>query len=303
MIADPSPRRHSFRPARSRSTSMSIAAPSNVQSTEPNKHGYRGFSLGRVHVQPRRVLRLRRVADRQARDVGRRVPEGAPARRRLAVLLRDRQLRRRHRHRQPLRHGRPVRGPLQRRLPQGRARPPGELRDVGHQDDLRGDARRLDERRASTRSPRRPRPARPSASSTARTARRSRAIASPPRGWSASRATSALRNDDNGHPVNRQFLDVPQDEPEKHPEPGFEDEISSFNLFAYLSRSQVTWNPSVVSVCGDSLYCPTTEEYILPDHPRQRPRRVVHPAVGRADLAGRGPRHRRGPGQGHDAGR
>jgi hypothetical protein len=73
-----------------------------------------------------------------------------------------------------------------------------------------------------------------------------------------------LRNDENGHPVNRQFLDVPQDEPEKHPEPGFEDEISSFNLFAYLSRSQVTWNPSVVSVCGDSLYCPTTEEYILP---------------------------------------
>ena len=26
----------------------------------------------------------------------------------------------------------------------------------------------------------------------------------------------------------------------------------------------VTWNPSVVSVCKASLYCPTTEEYILP---------------------------------------
>ena len=73
-----------------------------------------------------------------------------------------------------------------------------------------------------------------------------------------------LRTDDNGHPVNRHFLDVPQDEPQKFPEPGFEGEIASFNLFAYLSRSQVTWNPSVVSVCGDSLYCPTTEEYILP---------------------------------------
>ena len=73
-----------------------------------------------------------------------------------------------------------------------------------------------------------------------------------------------LRNDENGHPVNRHFLDVPQDEPQKHPEPGFEGELASFNLFAYLSRSQVTWNPSVVSVCGDSLYCPTTEEYILP---------------------------------------
>ena len=28
--------------------------------------------------------------------------------------------------------------------------------------------------------------------------------------------------------------------------------------------ANVTWNPSVVSVCKDSLYCPTTEEYILP---------------------------------------
>jgi hypothetical protein len=73
-----------------------------------------------------------------------------------------------------------------------------------------------------------------------------------------------LRTDDNGHPVNRQFADVAQDEPEIHAEPGFEGELASFNLFAYLSRSQVTWNPSVVSVCKDSLYCPTTEEYILP---------------------------------------
>ena len=73
-----------------------------------------------------------------------------------------------------------------------------------------------------------------------------------------------LRTDDNGHPVNRHFADVPQDEPDVHPEPGFESEVNSFNLFAYLSRSPVTWNPSVVSVCADSLYCPTTEEYILP---------------------------------------
>jgi hypothetical protein len=73
-----------------------------------------------------------------------------------------------------------------------------------------------------------------------------------------------LRTDDNGHPVNRQFADVAQDEPEIHAEPGFEGELASFNLFAYLSRSQVTWNPSIVSVCKDSLYCPTTEEYILP---------------------------------------
>ena len=45
---------------------------------------------------------------------------------------------------------------------------------------------------------------------------------------------------------------------------GFEDELAAFSLFAYLSRSDVTWNPSVVSACKDSLFCPTTEEYILP---------------------------------------
>ncbi len=73
-----------------------------------------------------------------------------------------------------------------------------------------------------------------------------------------------LRSDDNGFPINRGFADVPQDEPEIHAEPGYEDEVCAFNLFAYLSRSDVTWNPSIVSVCKDSLYCPTTEEFILP---------------------------------------
>lgn len=73
-----------------------------------------------------------------------------------------------------------------------------------------------------------------------------------------------IRSDATGHKVNRMFADVAQNEPEVHVEPGFESEIAAFNLFAYLSRSDVTWNPSVVSVCKDSLYCPTTEEYILP---------------------------------------
>jgi len=69
---------------------------------------------------------------------------------------------------------------------------------------------------------------------------------------------------DETHQSNRMFADVAQDEPEVHANPGFEDEVAGFSLFAYLSRSDVTWNPSVVSVCKDSLYCPTTEEYILP---------------------------------------
>lgn len=73
-----------------------------------------------------------------------------------------------------------------------------------------------------------------------------------------------LRTDENGYPVNRAFADVPQDTPEVHAEKGFESEVHAMNLFAYLSRSDVTWNPSVSSVCGRSLCCPTTEEYILP---------------------------------------
>ena len=75
---------------------------------------------------------------------------------------------------------------------------------------------------------------------------------------------TGLRSDDNGCPVNRQFAEVDQTEPEVHAEPGFEDEVHAFNFFAYLSRSDVTWNPSVTSVVKDSLLCPTTEEYMLP---------------------------------------
>jgi hypothetical protein len=73
-----------------------------------------------------------------------------------------------------------------------------------------------------------------------------------------------LRSDESGFPINRMFLDVDQTEPVIEAEPGFENEVVAFNLFAYLSRSDVTWNPSVVSACKDSLFCPTTEEYILP---------------------------------------
>ena len=75
---------------------------------------------------------------------------------------------------------------------------------------------------------------------------------------------AGLRTDANGHPVNRHFLDVEQDEPEVHAEPGFEEELGGFNLFAYLSRSPVTWNPSVCSVIEQSAFCPTSEEQMLP---------------------------------------
>jgi hypothetical protein len=73
-----------------------------------------------------------------------------------------------------------------------------------------------------------------------------------------------IRDDANGHPVNRQFADVEQDDPIVNAESGYEDRVGGFNLAKYLSRSPVTWNPSIVSICRDSLMCPTTEEYILP---------------------------------------
>ncbi|HET6439221.1 MAG TPA: hypothetical protein VFG59_14225 [Anaeromyxobacter sp.] len=75
---------------------------------------------------------------------------------------------------------------------------------------------------------------------------------------------SPLRSEENGYPINRAFADVSQDEPTIEAEPGFEGELHAFNLFRYLSRSDVTWNPSVTSVLRESLFCPTTEEYILP---------------------------------------
>ena len=82
-------------------------------------------------------------------------------------------------------------------------------------------------------------------------------------GWSACPATRrSVRT-----PRTRSTACSPtssQGEPEVHANPGFEYEVAGFSLFAYLSRSDVTWNPSVISVCKDSLFCPTTEEYILP---------------------------------------
>lgn len=73
-----------------------------------------------------------------------------------------------------------------------------------------------------------------------------------------------MRTDENGFPKNRMLADVDSDRPLVEAEPGFEDEVAAFNLFDYLARSDVTWNPSVCSVVKESLYCPTSEEFTLP---------------------------------------
>jgi hypothetical protein len=75
---------------------------------------------------------------------------------------------------------------------------------------------------------------------------------------------SPLRTDASGYKPNRQLADVDQSQPEVHAEPGFESEVHAFNFFGYLSRSDVTWNPSVTAVVKQSLLCPTTEEFMLP---------------------------------------
>lgn len=73
-----------------------------------------------------------------------------------------------------------------------------------------------------------------------------------------------IRSDDSGYTVNRGFADVPQGEPTIEVEPGYEGQVCAYNLYKYISRSDVTWNPSVVSACKESLYCPTSEEFMLP---------------------------------------
>jgi hypothetical protein len=65
-------------------------------------------------------------------------------------------------------------------------------------------------------------------------------------------------------PQNRQLADLSTDKPEIHAEKGYESDVHAFNFLDYLSRSDVTWNPSVVSCVKDSQFCATTEEHILP---------------------------------------
>ena len=113
---------------------------------------------------------------------------------------------------------------------------------------------------------------------------------------------ASLRSDANGYPVNRAFTDVEQDEPEIHAEPGFENEVHAFNLFKYLSRSDVTWNP----FRGVRM----SQQPVLPDHrgthpaghSRQRPGRVVYPGQRSDHLAGQRQGNRPSSGQGgHEA--
>ena len=108
---------------------------------------------------------------------------------------------------------------------------------------------------------------------------------------------------DATHPVNRMFADVPQDQPEVYPEPGFENEVAAYNLYSYISRSDVTWNPQRRQRVQGQPLLPDERGVRPAGHPRQRPRRVVRAAQRRDRLGRPGPRHRRAARQGHDEGR
>ncbi len=73
-----------------------------------------------------------------------------------------------------------------------------------------------------------------------------------------------VRSDDTGTPINRAFADVTMDKPDIEPEPGFEGQLHAINLFDHISRSDVTWNPSVTAVTKASICCVTSEEHMLP---------------------------------------
>ena len=243
---------------------MTLTDKSSYETGDANEHGYETFTIGGFTFAPRRVLRPHRVAHGQPRAQRRHVPEGAAARRGVGLLLRHRQLRRRDRHGEPLRQRRPVRRSLQRRLPQGRARPRRELRHADAPRGVQGDARRLDERELRpVRQPSRDRQA------VRREARQQHRGGHPPPRHRRTDGRGARRRAD---PLRRERL---PDQPDvrrrrrrrsrrSRPSPASRARWPRSTCSPTCPRSNVTWNPSVVRVCKDSLYCPTTEEYILP---------------------------------------
>jgi len=69
---------------------------------------------------------------------------------------------------------------------------------------------------------------------------------------------------DDTHPVNEAFQDLRGKDGEMKIKPEYAERFGLLNLYEYLARNDVTWNPEIVSAVEYSLFCPTTEEYILP---------------------------------------
>ena len=69
---------------------------------------------------------------------------------------------------------------------------------------------------------------------------------------------------DATHPVNEAFKGLQGKDGEMKIKPEYKERFGLLNLYDYLARNDVTWNPEIVSAVEYSLFCPTTEEYILP---------------------------------------
>jgi mannose-6-phosphate isomerase-like protein (cupin superfamily) len=69
---------------------------------------------------------------------------------------------------------------------------------------------------------------------------------------------------DATHPVNEMFKGLTGKDGEMKIKPEYKERFGLLNLYDYLARNDVTWNPEIVSAVEYSLFCPTTEEYILP---------------------------------------
>jgi hypothetical protein len=100
-----------------------------------------------------------------------------------------------------------------------------------------------------------------------------------------------LRSDENGHPVNRMFADVGQDEPEIEVEPGFEDQVAAFS---YSPTCRVAGHLEPVGgQHGKNSLMPDHRGTSLPIiHGNDR---VVRPALRRDPLGRRGPGRRWDP--------
>ncbi len=281
---------------------MSIAAPSNVQSTEPNKHGYRGFSLGEftfsrdeyfAYVEwptGKHVMSADAFLKALQRDVAWQFFYGIVNFDGVIGTVN-------HYGTVDLFAGRY--NDVYRKAELDHHE---NFETSAHQGDLRGDARRLDQRRV--------RSVRRADRDRLRLRHQERRE---PRGH---HAPSRHRRPDGQRPGRRAAAQRRQRPPGQPPvprrPPGRAGEAPGAGLRGRDQLVQPVRLP--VALAGDvepvgrlglwrQPLLPDDRGVHPADHPRQRPRRVVHPAVGRADLAGRGPRCRHGSGQGDDAGR
>ena len=187
-------------------------------------------------------------------------------------------------------------GSLQRHDEGRRRRPARELPDRADPRHLRADARRLDQRelRPVRRAAGNRLALRPQERQQHRQdhpgARAGQALRRPEGRPRRCAATSAARRSTAPSPTCRRT------QPELHPEPGFENEVHAFNLFALPVPLAGHLEPELHLGRQVQLHVPDHRGAHPADHPRQRPRRVVLPDDRRDPLGLRRQEHRQAAG-------